>query len=156
MLYATLKTLHVLAVVGWVGGMAFAHFFLRPAVASLPPPERLRLMHEVLRRFLGAVGALVVVVLASGFGMAAVGLGAAGAAVGATAKWPPDWIAMTVLGLVMAAVYVFIRFVPFVRLARSLEGGDLPAAAAALAQVRGWVLVNLGLGLTIVVVVLMV
>ncbi|EFK95682.1 membrane protein [sediment metagenome] len=48
MVYALLKALHVLAVVLWVGGMAFAHFFLRPALATLEPPHRLRLMHVVL------------------------------------------------------------------------------------------------------------
>ncbi len=61
--YLALKALHVLAVVLWVGGMAFAHFFLRPALGVLEPAQRLRLMHDVLRRFLNA--ALVAVVLAS-------------------------------------------------------------------------------------------
>jgi hypothetical protein len=40
--YLTLKTLHVLAVGLWVGGMAFAHFFLRPALGTLEPPQRLK------------------------------------------------------------------------------------------------------------------
>ena len=48
MLYAALKTLHVLAIVLWIGGMFFAHFFLRPAAAALDPPVRLKLMHDVL------------------------------------------------------------------------------------------------------------
>ena len=34
MIYATLKTLHVLSIIVWIGGMVFAHFFLRPAVAQ--------------------------------------------------------------------------------------------------------------------------
>ena len=55
MIYATLKTLHVLSIIVWVGGMVFAHFFLRPAIARLEPPVRLRLMHEVLGRFFKAV-----------------------------------------------------------------------------------------------------
>ena len=32
MFYLLLKAVHVLCVVLWVGGMAFAHFCLRPAV----------------------------------------------------------------------------------------------------------------------------
>ena len=52
MIYAALKTVHVLAIILWIGGMAFAHFFLRPAVAQLEAPVRLRLMHDVLGRFL--------------------------------------------------------------------------------------------------------
>ncbi len=46
MIYATLKTLHVLSIIVWIGGMVFAHFFLRPAFAQLKPPVRLRLMDQ--------------------------------------------------------------------------------------------------------------
>ena len=52
MVYATLKTLHILAIIVWIGGMVFAHFFLRPSLSVLEPPQRLRLMHAVLGRFL--------------------------------------------------------------------------------------------------------
>ena len=31
MLYNALKLVHVLSIIVWVGGMVFAHFFLRPA-----------------------------------------------------------------------------------------------------------------------------
>ena len=55
MLYAALKLLHVLAIVFWVGGMAFAHFCLRPSVTMLQPPERLRLLHAVMKRFFAGV-----------------------------------------------------------------------------------------------------
>ena len=34
MIYATLKTLHVLSIIVWIGGMVFAHFFLRPPLPS--------------------------------------------------------------------------------------------------------------------------
>ena len=47
MIYAALKTVHVLAIIVWIGGMVFAHFFLRPAVAQLEAPVRLRLMHDL-------------------------------------------------------------------------------------------------------------
>jgi len=55
MIYASLKTIHLFSIVVWIGGMAFAHFFLRPAVAQLEAPVRLRLMHDVLGRFFQAV-----------------------------------------------------------------------------------------------------
>ena len=63
MLYATLKLLHVLAIVVWIGGMVFAHFFLRPAAMQLPPPQRIPLMHGALQRFFSAVLVAVAVVL---------------------------------------------------------------------------------------------
>ena len=55
MFYAILKTIHLLSIIVWIGGMVFAHFFLRPAVAMLEAPERVRLMHAVLGRFFNAV-----------------------------------------------------------------------------------------------------
>ncbi len=39
MIYATLKTIHLLSIMVWIGGMVFTHFFLRPAVASLESPS---------------------------------------------------------------------------------------------------------------------
>lgn len=69
--YVLLKTLHVLGVIVWIGGMLFAHVFLRPAVAALEPPLRLRLMHDVLGRFFGAVVLASLAVLISGVWMLA-------------------------------------------------------------------------------------
>jgi uncharacterized membrane protein len=69
MIYATLKTVHVLSIIVWVGGMVFAHFFLRPAVAQLEAPVRLRLMHDVLGRFFQAVLVAALLTLASGVWM---------------------------------------------------------------------------------------
>ncbi len=142
MLYAALKTLHVLAIVVWVGGMAFAHFFLRPAVAALEPPARVALMHDVLGRFFAAVLAVVVIVLASGLAM-----------IGITGGMPWTWTAMTVLGLVMVAIFGHIRFALYRRLRRAVAAKDWPAGGAALAKIRTWVGVNLAIGVAIVVLV---
>ena len=69
MLYNALQLVHVVSIIVWVGGMVFAHFFLRPAAQALEPPQRVRLMHDVLQRFLAAVGVAVVLVLGSGLWM---------------------------------------------------------------------------------------
>ena len=69
MIYTSLKLLHVLATIVWIGGMVFSHFFLRPAVMSLDVPERVRLMHAVLRRFFNAVSVAVLVTLVTGLWM---------------------------------------------------------------------------------------
>lgn len=155
MLYALLKTLHLLAVVLWVGGMAFVWLFLRPAVEQLAPPERLKLMREVLRRFFAAVAASVAVLVVSGLWM----IGRTARAIvqaGAPFTWPPDWVAMTAIGLVMVAIFLFIRLVPYRRFVASHAAGDLPAAAAALRQIRQGVAVNLVLGVVVIVVAAMV
>ena len=66
MLYASLKTLHLLALIVWLGGMVFVHFFLRPALGALEAPVRLRLMHDVVGRFFRAVLLACVGVLGRG------------------------------------------------------------------------------------------
>jgi uncharacterized membrane protein len=152
--YALLKTAHVLALVLWVGGMVFAHFFLRPSLDVLAPPQRLQLMHGVLRRFFAAVAVAVAVVVASGLWM--VGRVARQVvAGGGSFVWPMDWIVMTVLGLVMAAVFAYVRLAPYRRFARAVQAEDWPAGAAALALVRRAVAVNLVLGVVVIFVALM-
>ena len=69
MIYATLKTIHLLSIIVWIGGMVFAQFFLRPAVAALEVPVRLRLMQDVLGRFFQAVLTASLLTLASGLWM---------------------------------------------------------------------------------------
>ena len=90
MLYKALKLVHVLSIIVWVGGMVFAHFFLRPAAQSLEPPQRVRLMHDVLQRFFAAVTAAVVLVLGSGLWM--IGRAAKQAVqTGGVFSMPLDW-----------------------------------------------------------------
>ena len=154
MLYALLKAVHVLAVVLWVGGMAFAHFFLRPSLPLLEPPQRLRLMRAVLQRFFGAVLVAVGLVLGSGLWM--IGRVARQAAQGgARFDWPPSWVLMTALGLLMIAIFGHIRFVLYRRFAAAMDREDLPASAAALARIRRWVSVNLALGVGVIAAVLL-
>lgn len=154
MLYAILKLLHVFAIVVWVGGMVFAHGFLRPAVLQLAPPQRLPLMHDVLRRFFTAVSVAVVVVLGTGLWM-----------IGRVAKetvqaglgfnMPLNWTLMATLGLIMMAIFGHIRFALFKRFTRAVAASEWPAAGAAMASIRSWVFVNLCIGIAIVCVTLL-
>jgi uncharacterized membrane protein len=149
MLYAILKTLHVLAIVVWVGGMVFAHFFLRPAVARLEPPVRLVLMHDVLGRFFRAVLAASLLALASGVWM----LGRVQS--GGSFEMPLAWTVMTVLGVAMVAIFLHIRFALYRRLDRAVSAQQWAAGGEALAQIRRWVAVNLGLGTAVLLVTLL-
>ena len=154
MLYATLKLLHILAIVVWIGGMVFAQFFLRPAAMQLEPPQRIRLMHSALQRFFAAVLVAIGVVLASGLWM-----------IGRVAKetvqaglgfnMPLDWTLMATLGLVMMGIFGHIRFALFKRLSAAVAASDWPAGGAALASIRTWVGVNLAIGVVIIVVTLL-
>jgi uncharacterized membrane protein len=154
MIDATLKTLHVLSIIVWVGGMVFAHFFLRPAAARLDPPVRLRLMHDVLGRFFQAVLVVALLTLASGVWM----IGRVARQVvqsGGSFQMPLAWTVMAVLGVAMVAIFLHIRFALYRRLDRAVAASDWPAGGAAMAQVRRWVAVNLGLGAVVLLVTLM-
>jgi len=154
MLYAILKTLHLLSIIIWIGGMVFAHFFLRPAIASFEPAVRVRVMHAVLARFFSAVLAAATVALVTGVWM--IGRMAKQAVQsGAHFTMPLEWMIMAALGLVMMVIFGYIRFALFVRLGRASSAADWPSAAAVLAKIRVWVVVNLTLGVLIILVTLL-
>lgn len=153
MIYAILNFVHVLSITVWIGGMVFAHFFLRPAVAQLEAPLRLRLMHDVLGRFFQVVLAASLLTLASGVWM----LGRIARQVvqsGGNFEMPLAWTVMAVLGVAMVAIFMYIRFVSFKRLGRAVTMSQWAAGADALAQIRTWVLIQLGLGVLVLLVVL--
>lgn len=129
--------LHLCGVVVWVGGMSFAHFCLRPAALALPPPQRLALMAETLRRFFAQVSLALAVLWISGLAMLLpVGFAAA----------PASWHSMLGAAAVMTAVFAWIRFVRYPVLRAAVAASDWPAAAAALAAIRLLVAINLALG----------
>ena len=154
MIYAILKTLHVLSIVVWIGGMVFSLFFLRPAVAQLDAPLRLRLMHDVLGRFFKAVLVASLLTLVSGVWM----LGRVAKQVvqsGGSFEMPLAWTVMAVLGVAMVAIFMHIRFALFKRLGRAVAMSEWAAGDAVLAQIRTWVSINLGLGVSVLLVTLM-
>jgi uncharacterized membrane protein len=154
MIYAILKLLHILAIVVWIGGMVFAHFFLRPAAMQLEPPQRIRLMHGALQRFFSAVLVSIGVVLVSGLWM--IGrLAKETVQAGLSFNMPLDWTIMATLGIVMMAIFGHIRFALFKRLGKAVAASDWPAGGAALASIRTWVGINLAIGVAIIVLTLL-
>ena len=154
MIDAVLKTMHLLSIIVWIGGMVFSHFFLRPAVSQLEPPLRLRLMHDVLGRFFRAVLALALLAVASGVWM----LGRVAKQVvqsGGSFQMPWAWSVMAALGVAMLLVFLYIRFALYRRLTQAVAASDWPAGGVAMAQIRLWVAINLGLGSVILLVTLL-
>jgi uncharacterized membrane protein len=129
---------HLLGVVVWVGGMAFAYYSLRPAaMQTLQPPQRLPLWSATLGRFLRHAGVAVVAVVASGLVML-METGFRNA--------PLGWHAMLALGLVMALIYGVVAFVHFPRLRDRCRASAFGEAANALDGIRRLVALNLVLG----------
>jgi uncharacterized membrane protein len=141
-----LKTLHLLGVIVWVGGMFFAHVCLRPSLAAIEPPQRIALMHAVLGRFFGAVVIASLAVLATGLAMMA----------RTSPVTRPDVWPMLGIGVVMLLIFGWVRMALFPRFAAAARGGSPAEAAARLAPIRHWVGVNLILGIAVVAIVAMV
>ena len=155
MLYASLKAVHLLAVIVWVGGMFFMLMCLRPAVHEvLEAPARVRLMHATLRRFLRIVGlAVAVAVLRQRRGDDRHWPGAIARAAGLAFNMPLDWYAMVALFFVMLAVFLHVRLALFPRVERAVTAEAWPdGAARRSAAIRWEVAINLVLGIFIVVI----
>ena len=149
MLYALLKTVHVSSIILWLGGMIFAQFFLRPALATLAPPERLQLAHAVLGRFFAAVLWAASLTLVSGVWM--IGrVAKASVQSGGSFSMPLTWIMMASVAGFMVALFGHIRFVLYPRFGAAVAAADWAQAADRLARLRQWVWVNLVLGLAII------
>lgn len=134
---APLLVLHLLAAIGWVGGMLFAHAVLRPSATELDPPVRLALWQRVFARFFTLVWMFVAILLLSGHALMAIGLGQGSHAV----------LTMLAFGWIMALLYAYLYFQPWGRMRTALAAGDIAAAAAAQNVIRRIVAINLTLGL---------
>lgn len=129
--------LHLIGVVVWVGGMAFAYLCLRPAAMELAPAQRLALWARVLASFFPMVWAAIVVLFFSGTAMLLeVGF----------ARAPVSWHLMLVTGLIMTGVYVSLWSGPWHVLKRAVHGEEWARAAVALNVIRQRVAFNLALG----------
>jgi uncharacterized membrane protein len=147
MLYAILKTVHVLSIAIWIGGMVFTQFFLRPALMVLEPPMRLRVMHALLGRFLNAMLLIAGLTVISGGGM----LGR----MGIQTAIPLEWLIMAGLGGIMLCVLLFIRFVLYVRLTHSVSASAWAVGAVVLGHIRKGVGINLSIAVLIVFITLL-
>jgi uncharacterized membrane protein len=135
-----LFVLHVLAAVVWVGGMFFAYMVLRPAAGPLDPPLRLALWRRVFSGFFPWVWTSIAVLLASGYAMLFLHFGG-------FARAGFHVHLMQATGILMMLLFAHLFFAPWRRFSRAVDTGALQDAAAALAQIRLIVAINLMLGL---------
>ena len=143
-LHALALAVHLLLAVAWVGGMFFAYQVLRPVAAQqLEPPQRLPLWRGCFTRFFPWVWIAIVGLPLSGYTLA-FGLYGGFAALG----WHVHLMQAT--GWLMIALFLVLWFGPWAALRRALDGGDLPAAGAALNRIRQIVGINLLLGVVTV------
>ena len=137
-------TFHILAAIIWIGGMFFAHVVLRPSVGALDLPTRLTLWARVLRSFFMWVWLSIAALLVSGFAMVFIGYGG-------FVLLPANISLMMTVGVLMAAIFVYIYCVPWQRFHRGVAAADWPSAEHSIRKIRRLVGLNLLLGLATVV-----
>ena len=138
--------LHILSAVVWVGGMLFAHMFLRPAAASqLEPPVRLPLWVGVFKNFFPFVWLSVLFLPLTGYLMIFDIWGSMGAT--------PLYVhIMNGLGIVMILIYLHVYFAPFKRLKEAVIKQDWPEGGRNLNIIRKMVGINIMVGLTVIII----
>ena len=139
-LWGAVLALHLLGMTAWVGGMAYALLILRPSLSLLDATPRMSVHLQTLRRFLRMVWHVMPIVLVTGWLMLVFKEGGF-----ANAPWFVN--TMQGLGVIMAAVFVYLFLGPYKRLRRAIR-----PTQAQLEAVRMPILLNLLLGtLTVVV-----
>ncbi|HEY0183358.1 MAG TPA: CopD family protein, partial [Rhodopila sp.] len=139
--FVSLKALHLLCAVLWVGGMFFAYVVLRPSLSAIEAPQRMLLNTQVFRKFFLVVWHAMPVILITGFAM----LGF----IGGMENAPWQIHAMLGLGLLMAAVFLVIFFGPYRQFRRTIDRNRM---ASSLNSIRKLIGLNLILGLITVIV----
>jgi uncharacterized membrane protein len=137
--------LHTLGAVVWVGGMFVIYVCLRPALGTLEPPHRMRLMRVTFQKFFPWVWSAILVLLLAGYWMVFTvfgGFAGAGLYIGI----------MQTIGWVMIALFVWLFHGPWLAFRRAVDAEDWPGASARLNRIRQIIAVNLPLGLIVVVI----
>lgn len=144
----TLKVLHLLGVVIWVGGMHFAYMVLRPVVIqSLEFPQQLQFWQATFSRFFPWVWFSITIILGSGMHMVT--------EMGGFQKLPVYVYLMFVIGVMMTLIFIYVFFTAYRKLKKYIAAEEWQAAGIALVQIRMLIGLNLILGLvTIAIAVL--
>src|SRR6516165_6366481 len=137
--------MHIFGSVVWVGGMFAIYVCLRPALGTLEPPQRLRLMRMTLQRFFLWVWAAVLLLLASGYWMIFMTLGG-------FSGLRLHINLMQAIGWVMIALFLWLFHGPWLAFKRAVDGEDWPSAGTNLGRIRQIIAVNLPLGLLVVII----
>ena len=140
MIWGFVTTLHTLAAVFWVGGIAFMLLILHPASGTLPPAERVALMTVVFRRFLSGVWLAIVILYITGIGLI-FGL------YGGMASTPLPIHIMFGVAHAMTALFLGLWFGPYRAFRRHSAVQDTASALAAAGRIRRFATANFVLGL---------
>jgi uncharacterized membrane protein len=145
-MYDSVKLIHLVAGIVWMGGMTFMLLALRPSVLEiLEPQPRARLMGAVWGRFFRVVVVAVVALFITGGSLYSTSFRAMKESTG-VGSVPLGMNLMLVIGVVMMLIFGHIYFAGFKKFKRALAAGEGPVAAKAAAQIHTLVVANFVLG----------
>jgi uncharacterized membrane protein len=136
--------LHIFGAVVWVGGMFAIYVCLRPALGTIEPMPRLRLMRVTLRNFFPWVWIAVVLLLISGYWMVF--------SFGGFARLPLHVNLMQAIGWVMIVLFFYLFHGPWLAFKRAVDSENWPSAGSSLDRIRRIIAINLPLGLVVIVI----
>lgn len=145
-LRSLLVAIHTMSAVVWVGGVFFMVMIMKWAVHVLEPKDRVAVMTRVFDRFFFWVWVSVILILVTGFYIIF-------ALYGGFKGLGMHIHIMLTIGLLMTFIYAYIYFVPFQKLKKLKEAGDIPAAVKQVHSIRDIGMVQLVLGTLLIVLV---
>ena len=126
-------------------GMFAIYACLRPALVTIEPAPRLRLMRATLGNFFLWVWIALLLLLVTGYGMVFVTFGG-------FATLPLYVDLMQAIGWVMIALFLWLFHRPWLAFKREVDSENWPNAAASLDRIRRIISINLPLGLAVVMI----
>ncbi|MDH5480713.1 MAG: hypothetical protein OEX11_08135, partial [Nitrosomonas sp.] len=125
----SLKILHIIGTVIWVGGMFFAYMVVRPAVLQLLEfPQQLKFWRTIFSRFFPWVWFSVTIILGSGLHMVS--------EMGGFSKLPFYVNLMFALGVMMTLIFLYVFFTAYRKLKYYVALEEWESAGIALVQIR--------------------
>jgi len=144
----TLKVLHTVGVVIWIGGMFFAYMVLRPAVNELlEPPQNFKFWQAVLSKFFPWVWFSITIIMGSGMHMVT--------EMGGFGSLPFHVYLMFSIGVMMTMIFLYVFFTAYRKLKRFVAEEEWNAAGIALIQIRMLIGLNLILGMVTVAIAIL-
>ena len=138
-LWSLILALHLISIVLWVGGAAYAAIILRPSLTLLDTTQRNSVHLQTLNRFFKMLTHVVPTALITGWLMIIHEGGFA------AAPWTTN--AMQGLGLVMALVFVRVMMGPYQKVRRAIR-----PQAATFDSIRTQILIVVALGILTILV----
>lgn len=145
-MYDSIKLIHLVAGIVWMGGMTFMLLALRPAALEvLDPQPRARLMGAVWARFFRVILVAIGLLFITGTQLYTTTFRAMKESTG-SGSVPLGMNLMLVIGVVMMLIFGHIYFAGFKKFQRAVAAVEWPVAAKAAAQIHTLMLTNFVLG----------